>query len=275
MKRHINKAFTLVELLVVIAIIAMLLSILVPSLQRARGLTKRLVCQSNLRQLSVAAQIYTNNYNGYYPFAQETLNSSGSNIINCWDFMDSKLGKGMPGLLWQGDSIAKIQQCPDFKGAANWTGDSYTGYNYNVSYIGGSVATFSGSVSPSVSGGTGSMAKRPPLPTGNREVLVRSARVTSTRHPAATALFGDGQYKDGANKFMRSPFAGDLDNGFNGRWAGTQGFRHVGQTNVAYCDGSARSQKERYTKTEDPADALNIVSGTGFLSPDNSAYDLE
>jgi prepilin-type processing-associated H-X9-DG protein len=261
-------------LLVVIAIIAMLLSILVPSLQRAHGLTKRLVCLSNLRQLSFAAQIYTNNYNGYYPFAMETLSDGSSSIINCWDFMDPKLGKGKPGLLWQGDSIAKIQQCPDFKGAANWTGDPYTGYNYNSSYIGGSVAKFDGSVSLSVSGGAASAVKRPPPPTGNREIIVRSSRTTELKHPAATALFGDGQWSGGANKFMRSPFLGPNDGG-SGNWAGTQGFRHVGQTNVAYCDGSARSQKERYTQTEDPADALNIANGTGFLSPDNSAYDLE
>ena len=275
MKRSTKKAFTLVELLVVIAIIAMLLSILVPALQRARGLTKRLVCLSNLRQLSVTAQIYTNNYNGYFPFAQETRNTGGNYIINCWDFMDPKLGVGKPGLLWQSDSIAKIQQCPDFKGPANWIGDPYTGYNYNASYIGGSVATFNISTSSSATGSASGTATRPPLPVGNREILVRSSRITEIRHPAATAIFGDGQWSGGANKFMRSPSAGTLDDGQSGRWAGTQGFRHLGQTNVAYCDGSAHSQKERYTQTEDPAEARNIAPLTGFLSPDNSAYDLE
>ncbi|MDO8302798.1 MAG: type II secretion system protein [Sedimentisphaerales bacterium] len=269
-----KKAFTLVELLVVIAIIAMLLSILVPSLQRARGLTKRLVCLSNLRQLSVAAQIYTNNYNDFYPFAMETLSGGGSSsIINCWDFMDPKLGKGKPGLLWQGDGIAKIQQCPDFKGAANWAGDPYTGYNYNSSYIGGSVATFGG-IASSANGGASFAAKKPSPPTGSTEIIVRSSKTTELKHPAATALFGDGQWSGGANKFMRSPFFGPNDGG-PGNWAGTQGFRHLGQTNVAYCDGSARPQKERYTQTEDPAEASNIAPLTGFLSPDNSAYDLE
>lgn len=270
MKRRIHKAFTLVELLVVIAIIATLLSILIPSLQRARGLAKRITCLSNLRQLSVAAQMYTNNYNGFYPFAQETIKNSSGYFLNCWDFMDAKLGSGKPGLLWQGDGIAKIQQCPVFKGSANWQGDRYTGYNYNVSYIGGSVAKFDNSVTPTASGGG-------PLPpsSGNKEIVVLSSKVTEVKRPGGTAIFGDGQWSGGANKFMRSPSAGKLDEGFYGRWAGTQGFRHLGQTDVTYCDGSARSQKERYTKTEDPAEVRNIVPLTGFLSPDNSAYDLE
>ena len=45
-------------------------------------------------------------------------------------------------------------------------------------------------------------------------------------------------------------------------------------TNVAYCDGHATSVKECYKNTE--ADQVSeIAEGTGFLSPDNSAYDLK
>jgi prepilin-type N-terminal cleavage/methylation domain-containing protein/prepilin-type processing-associated H-X9-DG protein len=271
MKRRIHNAFTLVELLVVIAIIATLLSILIPSLQRTRGLAKRITCLSNLRQLSLASQIYTSSYNGFYPFAQETLHSGSTYLVNCWDFMDAKLGSEKPGLLWQGDRIPKIQQCPSFKGSANWQGDRYTGYNYNASYIGGTVAKFDNSVLPLA----GASGNRPSLPVGNKEIILPSCQVTEIKHPAGTAIFGDGQYSAGANKFMRSPFSGgSLDEGFYGRWAGTQGFRHLSQTNVAYCDGSAHSQKERYTQTE-PDETSNVAPGTGFLSPDNSAYDLE
>ncbi len=58
------KGFTLVELLVVIAIIALLIAILLPSLARARELSKRTVCSTRLKSIGNAAEMYSNDNAG-------------------------------------------------------------------------------------------------------------------------------------------------------------------------------------------------------------------
>ena len=59
--------FTLIELLIVIAIIAILASMLLPALQKARAASLKSACINNMKQVSTGAFIYTHTYNDYLP----------------------------------------------------------------------------------------------------------------------------------------------------------------------------------------------------------------
>src|SRR5271168_3611875 len=94
--RH-RKAFTLVELLVVIGIIALLISVLLPALNRAREQANMIACSSNLRQIGQMCQIYTAENNGYLPYgwAEMLPGTENRGVFNgwwdtsCWGWADS------------------------------------------------------------------------------------------------------------------------------------------------------------------------------------------
>ncbi|MBN1341624.1 MAG: type II secretion system protein [Phycisphaerae bacterium] len=263
-----RSAFTLIELLVTVAIIATLVAILMPALGRARSESQRLLCLTNLRQMGIAAECYAQKYDDRYPIACYKESRRPFEILYAWDvtaIADHTTRppevRYVPGILWEGKTIEKIQQCPSFDGEDNWAGEPYTGYNYNTSYIGH----------------------------GNYQDVAGPAKTTDVRRPAECALFGDGEYGSGANKFMRSPLPSPTDEHLGeGRFAGTQGFRHLDQTNVVWCDGHGSSMREPNQPDElAEGSYYQIAKGTGFLLPlpppggtldrslYNTYYDLE
>ncbi len=77
-----NPAFTLIELLVVIAVIAILAAMLLPALASAKRRAVQIACLSNLRQINLFMQMYTDENNGVFPTA--LLSPSAYDKVHNW-----------------------------------------------------------------------------------------------------------------------------------------------------------------------------------------------
>lgn len=145
-----QNGFTLVELLVVIGIIALLISILLPALNKARESAKATLCLSNLRQLGIGMQLYRQYNKDYYPPKQyqvgfappvesvyfwagkgaDPKKSYGQGYIDFGTnkrFINRYLMPSSPNM--GGPEEFPLAHCPSDDGAYDGYGNSYSG-NY-------------------------------------------------------------------------------------------------------------------------------------------------
>ncbi len=128
-KKNRKNAFTLIELLVVIAIIAMLASVLLPALSKARESARRIKCVSNLKQCGLAMMLYAQDYDDY--------------IIACrwWSTPQTWLDQMSFYLVgrrfWGVGNLTPILVCPSGKDERHGITSNYL-YNMHFGFAGGS-----------------------------------------------------------------------------------------------------------------------------------------
>jgi prepilin-type N-terminal cleavage/methylation domain-containing protein/prepilin-type processing-associated H-X9-DG protein len=249
-----RRGFTIVELLTVAAVIALLIGLLAPALSGARAGGRGARCKANLRQMAAAAHAYAAVYDAW-PAAIRYDNTGGTFKRVAWDWVTTFDNRVLsPGALWQFTTRpGEVQQCPDFEGASTFGGDPHTGYNYNTSFVGGEAS----------------------FPHTGWEAVRRGVPLHACRRGEQCAMFGDGGWRGGANKFMRAPFNSE-NLSLSAIYAGGQAFRHRGSTHIAFIDGHVGGTRNHFPGPHASETLLTQIMNyprNGFLSNDDTMYD--
>jgi len=236
LKNH--RLFTLIELLVVIAIIAVLASMLLPALSKARQKAQSIKCVSNLGQIVKAALLYTMDNEDYFFPYRETSIQPKVGVESFWMGSEANEGYLSPYLhnkypIGLRDKNPPYMHCPSKVFPAGTTGYTY-GYSSTISFHS----------------------------SGN---WLKFGKVTSFSMPSKTCIFGD-------SKGDRAQIWADFTSGTG--W----GIPHADAGNFAFCDGRATTVPHHLIPNRDvDSKNLNVafwgtIRGSGSYS---IRYDVE
>ena len=259
-----SRGFTLVELLVVIGIIAVLISILLPSLSAARQAAVSVQCLSNLRQLSSACMLYVNDNKGYCLPAAADEYWTGANLLRwhgsrptttvAFDFNHdpSPLKRYLTDSIKACPALATYDMPAGFEAGCG-------GYGYNMMHI-GSIIGYTGQYGPTQ--------------------YQTPSKLVQIKRSAQKVLFADTAYFDPTLGLIEYSFAeAPL---FPGGWnaAPSVHFRHRSRANVAWADGHGTSEGMDWSlAATDPGNYAGIdyaKHNLGWFGPkDNTLFQRD
>ena len=273
-RRRECRAFTLIELLVVVAILALLVSMLLPALSRAKDHARSAMCKTNLAGLVRANEFYVGQGAGRYVPAASDIFWGVVGNLNRWHGVRADLNspfdpsKG-PLAKYLG-SEGKIKQCPSFVAYRNDPAhgayeSGSGGYGYSDIYVG---STF---------WQDGFYHNSP----GQRQ----GAKPEDVKNPAATVMFTDAAMPVrawGRSFYVEESFSycvfdlGADGNIIDRRRSPSIHFRHRRSVNVAWCDSHVTGREDMHSVTSNPYGTNPEAMQVGWFGPDdNSLFDLE
>jgi prepilin-type processing-associated H-X9-DG protein/prepilin-type N-terminal cleavage/methylation domain-containing protein len=263
-----KKAFTLVELLVVIATIALLMSILMPTLAAARTQGEAVVCKSNIRQLILANIGYSDENDGFCVPAASDMYPGGKNLHRWHGVRDSHDEPFDPlrGPLVEYLADGKVKECP---GKVRFVKDSNTsfeqgcgGYGYNMTYL-------------------GSCLWQAGL--NFKESYRQTTRMLKISKPGETLMFADCAMSLKEGSYIEYSFAEPPYFVMNGKPVASWGyaspsihFRHRDRANIGWADGHIECREMAKFNGKNAYGVDSTSMKLGWFEPiDNTPFDLE
>jgi prepilin-type N-terminal cleavage/methylation domain-containing protein/prepilin-type processing-associated H-X9-DG protein len=266
---HAN-AFTLIELLVVIAIIAILAAMILPALARAKQKAERIGCISNLKQIGVYFQTYTDANNEFFPPHRNSLIPYGPFTPDASKKPNDWWGSTLVDKAGVVGYTNNVFHCQSLKGKINtygltwqWTFDvDYAGYGYNGWFHGFHPYTGVDTVSGSVGSTTFTMTSAVKF---KRTQVVRptDSMVAGDKNPLpgnsswGSSLWYPNAYMDPNGPTTLSPNEG------------IDPIRHLGAVgNVLFNDGHGESRKDKNINPQAPVGSgLNGFRNARYWDP--------